>query len=72
MTELAVSLNPNSITPGLLGFIVVCIIGIATWFLGRNLAKHLNKLEADHRVEQEATEIEPPGPGSGPAANGAH
>lgn len=72
MTELAVSLNPNSITPGLLGFIVVCIIGIATWFLGRNLAKHLNRMEADHLAEQEPQDAEPPARGSGPAANGAH
>jgi hypothetical protein len=52
--DLAVSLNPNSITPGLLGFIVVCIIGVATWFLGRNLAKHLNRLDADRPDEDEA------------------
>ncbi|HEY3871257.1 MAG TPA: hypothetical protein VGM10_23050 [Actinocrinis sp.] len=72
MTGLAVSLDPNSITPGLLGFIVVCIIGVATWFLGRNLAKHLNRMEAEHLAEQEPKDVEPPGPGSGPAANGAH
>jgi hypothetical protein len=55
MTELSVSLNPNQITPGLLGFIVVCIIGIVTWFLFRNMAKHLNKHDMNKVIDDDAT-----------------
>ena len=75
-TSLAAGLDPNSVSPGLLGFIIVVIIGMATWFLGRSMAKHLRKLDNDHTEQQEAEQ--PPttdhdlGNGKGPAPNGAH
>lgn len=59
VTPLAVSLDPNSVSPGLLGFIVVCIIGVATWFLFRNMAKHLSR-------HAQVREDEEPGTAPGP------
>jgi flagellar biosynthesis/type III secretory pathway M-ring protein FliF/YscJ len=53
---LAASLDPNKVSPGLLGFIIVVIIGLITWFLARSMAKQLRKLDASHRAEQEAAE----------------
>jgi hypothetical protein len=53
---LAVSLNPNNVSPGLLGFIIVCILGICVWLLCRNMGKHLNKLENEYQAEQTAAE----------------
>lgn len=53
---LAASLDPNKVSPGLLGFIIVVIIGLITWFLARSMAKHLRKLDTSHRAEQEAAE----------------
>jgi hypothetical protein len=50
-----VDLDPNQVSPGLLGFIIVCVIGLATWFLCRNMAKHLRRHELN-RVDQEETE----------------
>jgi type VI protein secretion system component VasK len=59
VTELAVSLNPNNVSPGLLGFIIVCILGVCVWLLCRNMGKHLNKLENEYQAEQaEAEEVE--------------
>ena len=55
MEHLAVSLDPNQVSPGLLGFIIVCIIGLATWFLLRNMSKHLRKLDMN-RVDQDEAE----------------
>lgn len=52
-------MDPNDVSPGLLGFIIVCIIGLATWFLLRNMAKHLRRMN-EGRAEQE--EAEPAGP----------
>lgn len=52
-------MDPNDVSPGLLGFIIVCIIGLATWFLLRNMAKHLRKLD-DGRADLD--EAEPIGP----------
>jgi hypothetical protein len=76
---LAAGLDPNSVSPGLLGFIIVVIIGIVTWFLARSMAKHLRKLEANRPEQDEPAQSEAdtppvsgPKPGSGPQPNGAH
>ncbi|MBR7827356.1 hypothetical protein KDK95_13645 [Actinospica sp. MGRD01-02] len=52
MSGVAISLNPNQVSPGLLGFIIVCILGVAVWLLCRNMGKHLTKLDAEYRDEQ--------------------
>ena len=52
----AVTLDPNKVSPGLLGFIVVVIIGLATWALARNMAKHLRRHEANRLDELDADE----------------
>ncbi|WP_051451149.1 hypothetical protein [Actinospica robiniae] len=55
---LALNLDPNQVSPGLLGFIIVCILGVAVWLLCRNMGKHLTKLDTDFRAEEEAAEAE--------------
>jgi len=52
VTDVAVSLDPNQVSPGLLGFIIVCILGIGVWLLCRNMGKHLTRLENDYQAEQ--------------------
>ncbi len=73
--HLAAGLDTNSVSPGLLGFIIVVILGVTTWFLARSMVKQLRKLDAD-RTEREADEQPPPerepGKGRGPEPNGAH
>jgi hypothetical protein len=62
MRDLAVNLDPNQVSPGLLGFIIVCILGVAVWLLCRNMGKHLTKLDAGYQAEQaeqEAAEATP-------------
>jgi hypothetical protein len=54
--NLAVSLNPNNVSPGLLGFIIVCLLGICVWLLCRNMGKHLDKLENEYQAEQAIAE----------------
>ena len=56
MRDLAVSLDPNQVSPGLLGFIIVCILGVAVWLLCRNMGKHLTKLDAAYQAEEAAKE----------------
>jgi hypothetical protein len=53
VTELAVSLDPNQVSPGLLGFIIVCILGVCVWLLCRNMGKHLGRLDADYREQED-------------------
>ena len=57
MKDLAVSLDPNQVSPGLLGFIIVCILGVCVWLLCRNMGKHLNKLENEYQAEQAAADL---------------
>lgn len=49
-----VSDNTPWVGPGMLGFIVVVIIGLVTWFLGRSMAKQLRKLDAGRAEQQES------------------
>jgi hypothetical protein len=74
LTSVAAVLDPNSVSPGLLGFIIVVIIGIATWFLARSMSKQLRKLDADYaeKPEPEQQQESDLGNGSGPAPNGVH
>ncbi len=44
MTDLAASAAANSVTPGLLGFLVVAGMGLAVYFLFRSLNKQLRKI----------------------------
>jgi len=52
-SAVAAVLDPNKVSPGLLGFIIVVIIGIAVWFLARSMAKQLRKLDVDRIDESE-------------------
>lgn len=54
MRGVALNLDPNQVSPGLLGFIIVCILGVAVWLLCRNMGKHLSKLDADYQDQQAA------------------
>jgi flagellar biosynthesis/type III secretory pathway M-ring protein FliF/YscJ len=61
------------ISPGLLGFIIVVILGLATWLLVRSMSKQLRKLDADRPEQDEAgtVEREAAAPHE-PEPNGAH
>jgi hypothetical protein len=60
VTDLAVNLDPNQVSPGLLGFIIVCILGVCVWLLCRNMGKHLTKLDTEYRAEHEDAEAAEP------------
>ena len=54
----ALNLDPNQVSPGLLGFIIVRILGVAVWLLCRNMGKHLTKLDTEYQADQDAAEAE--------------
>jgi hypothetical protein len=54
--NLAVSLDPNQVSPGLLGFLIVCVLGVGVWLLCRNMGKHLTRLDAEYKAELAAAE----------------
>lgn len=52
--NLAVNLDPNQVSPGLLGFLIVCVLGVLVWLLCRNMGKHLTKLDNEYQADQDA------------------
>ena len=38
--------DPDSVTPGVLGFLVVFVLAVATWLLMRNLTARLRRMAA--------------------------
>ncbi len=55
--------DPNSVTPGVLGFLVVFLLALATWLLMRNLTARLRRMRfrEEQRQAREGT-----GAGEGP------
>ena len=35
----------NTVSPGVLGFVVVALLGVATWLLVRSMRRQLNKID---------------------------
>ena len=76
---LAAPVNDNTpwVGPGMMGFLVVVVIGLITWFLGRSMAKQLRKLDTGRAEQQESeTQAEQdaaaPAPAHDAKLNGAH
>jgi hypothetical protein len=48
LTALSVlAVDEDKVAPGLLGFLVVAALGVATWFLIRSMNKQLKKIDFD-------------------------
>ena len=72
-----VSDNTPWVGPGMMGFLIVVVIGLVTWFLGKSMTKQLRKLDAGRAEQQEAegqeeAEAAAPAPAHDPKLNGAH
>ncbi|WP_399216834.1 hypothetical protein [Streptomyces sp. SAJ15] len=49
--QLAKELDKNKVTPGVLGFIVFAVIGVAVWFLMKSMNKHMGKVNFEEHPE---------------------
>lgn len=41
----AEELNEYTVTPGILGFIVFAVLGVAVWILLRSMSRHLGRID---------------------------
>jgi hypothetical protein len=54
VVQAVAALDPNSVSPGVAGFLTVFFLALATWLLIRSMIGHLRKVR--YRAEQEAAE----------------
>ena len=47
ISAVAAAVDPNKVTPGLLGFLVVLGLGLALWVLLRSMNRQLKKIDFD-------------------------
>ena len=52
------AVEESNVNPGLLGFVVVALLGVATWLLIRSMQRHLRKVDFDEGSESPG-EVEP-------------
>ncbi|MBW1601892.1 hypothetical protein JJV70_07165 [Streptomyces sp. JJ66] len=45
LITLAQELDENKVTPGVLGFIVFAVMGLAVWMLMKSLNRHMNRVD---------------------------
>ena len=49
------AVDPARVTPGLLGFLVVLGLALATWFLLRSMSRQLGRVDFEETPENEGT-----------------
>ena len=67
------AVDDDRVTPGLLGFVVVAALGLATWFLIRSMQSRLRKVDVDEDREKQGPGQdgdEPAGPAGGEEPEG--
>lgn len=45
LLPLAKDLDENKVTPGVLGFLVFAVIGVAVWMLMKSMTKHMKRVD---------------------------
>ena len=52
------ALDKNNVNPGALGFVVVALLGVATWLLIRSMQRQLGKIDFEEGADDAAVEPE--------------
>ncbi|WP_240662430.1 hypothetical protein [Streptomyces sp. WAC 06738] len=52
LVPLAEELDKNKVTPGVLGFIVFALLGVAVWFLLKSMNRHLGKVDFKEKTDR--------------------
>jgi hypothetical protein len=52
LLPLAKELDENKVTPGVLGFVVFAVMGLAVWMLMKSMHRHMNKVDFEERPAQ--------------------
>ncbi len=52
LIDVVFAYDKNKVNPGLLGFVVVALLGVATWLLIRSMQRHLRKVDFDEKADR--------------------
>ncbi|MDX6352023.1 MAG: hypothetical protein QOF84_6813 [Streptomyces sp.] len=63
--------NENKVTPGLLGFVIFALIGLALWWLMKNMNKQFHKIDFEEESEAPEESETPSTDTAGPADSAA-
>jgi hypothetical protein len=66
---LAKDLDENKVTPGVLGFVVFAVMGIAVWMLMKSMHRHMQKVDFEETPTGGAGDSEKPAASASPAAS---
>jgi hypothetical protein len=58
VVDVVFAYDKNKVNPGLLGFVVVALLGVATWLLIRSMQRHLRKVDFDEGPDS-PSQVEP-------------
>ena len=58
LLDVVFAYDKTKVNPGLLGFVVVALLGVATWLLIRSMQRHLRKVDFDEGA-QTPDQVEP-------------
>jgi hypothetical protein len=71
VTALALAVEAEDVTPGLLGFLVVAALAVATWLLIRSMNRQIRRIDLpDEDVPGRADPVEGTDDSAGPPAGG--
>lgn len=51
LLPLAKDLDKNKVTPGVLGFIVFAVLGVAVWMLMKSMNRHMRRVDFEERPD---------------------
>jgi hypothetical protein len=54
------AVDESKVNPGILGFLVVALLAVATWLLIRSMNRQLHKVDFEERADPD--DIDPDGP----------
>ena len=63
------AVEDSSVNPGLLGFVVVALLGVATWLLVRSMLRHLRRVDIPESDEGARDRVDADAPDEGGIAD---
>jgi len=64
IANMLAAVDESKVNPGVLGFLVVALLGVATWLLIRSMNRQLHKVDFEEE-QSDPDDVDPNGPAKG-------